>query len=84
MRLFFLMVSIALIALGVTACAGGVQVVSATSDSVMLKHSADSGGEAGRRAESECNNFSKKARFRTTHDDMGGGQRQTIYDCVPR
>jgi len=84
MRLFFLMVSIALIALGVTACAGGVQVVSATSDSVMLKHSADSGGEAGRRAESECSNFSKKARFRTTHDDMGGGQRQTIYDCVPR
>ena len=84
MRLVFLMISIALIALGLTACAGGVQVVSASSDAVMLKHSSDSGGEAARQAQDVCNNYGKKARFRTTHDDMGGGQRQTIYDCVPQ
>lgn len=43
MRLMFLMISLALIALGIAACAGSVQVVSASSDAAMLKHSADSG-----------------------------------------
>jgi hypothetical protein len=84
MRLMFLMISLALIALGITACAGSVQVVSASSDAVMLKHTADSSGAAAREAENLCGNYSKKARFRTSHDDMGGGQRQSIYDCVPR
>lgn len=84
MRLLFLMISIALIALGITACAGGVQVVSATSDSVMLKHTADAGGQAAREADNQCSNFAKKARLRASHDARGGGQRESIYDCVPR
>jgi hypothetical protein len=85
MRMLFLMISLALIALGITACAGGVQVVAATSDSVMLKHSADASGQAAREAENQCSSFAKKARLRSTHDDPGGaGPRQSIYDCVPR
>lgn len=80
MRLMFLMLSMMLIAIGLTACAGEVKTLAQSSDGVMLQ--AGPGNNLDSRADELCNQYGKKARFRSGHDQ--GGERQVIYDCVPR
>lgn len=80
MRLIFLVVSVALIAIGLTACAGEVKTLAQSSDGVMLQSLP--GNNLDARADELCGQYGKKARFRSGHDQ--GGERQVIYDCVPR
>ncbi len=80
MRLIFLMVSVALIATGLSACAGEVETLAQSSDGVMLQSLG--GGNTDARTTELCSQYGKKARFRSGHDQ--GGERQVIYDCVPR
>lgn len=68
-------------AIGVAACGGAVETVSAGSDGVTMRHVSGYEGAAGNQAQAECNNYGKKARLRSSHDD--GGRRFAIYDCVP-
>ena len=79
MRLLFLAISIMLIAVGLSACAGEVKTLAQSSDGVMLQ---SLGGNTDARADELCSQYGKKARFRSGHDQ--GGERQVIYDCVPR
>ena len=68
-------------ALALAACAGGSHVESASSDAVTVRHSVDSGSDAGSQALTECQKFGKKARLRSTHSDSTTDQ-LSIYDCV--
>jgi ABC-type glycerol-3-phosphate transport system substrate-binding protein len=64
------------------ACAGGLHVVSASSDAVTIRHSPDRNSDAESRAMTECQNFGKKARLRSSHSDAST-ERFSIFDCVP-
>jgi hypothetical protein len=75
-------IAVATLSLGLAACAGPVEVVSASTDAVTVRHTADSGGEAERQAVNNCSRFGKRARLRSNHSEQGGGQVFTIYDCV--
>lgn len=80
MRLIFLGISMMLIVIGLAACAGEVKTLAQSSDGVMLQ--AGPGANVEGRADELCNQYGKKARFRSGHDHSG--ERQVIYDCVPR
>ncbi len=80
MRLIFLMVSMTLIVIGLTACAGPVKTLAQSSDGVMLQ--SGPGNDLDARADELCGQYGKKARYRSAHDHSG--ERQVIYDCVPR
>jgi hypothetical protein len=69
-------------AIALTACAGGMQVVSQNSDAVSIRHSPDRGGDAAQQAQASCSNYGKKARYRSVHPDANN-QQYAIYDCVP-
>lgn len=69
------------LALALVACGGSIQTVSAGSDGTTLRHAAGYEGSANQQAQANCNIYAKKARLRSSHDD--GGQRFSIYDCVP-
>lgn len=70
------------LALGLAACAtGAVETVSASSDGVTVRHPAGYESSASQQAQAQCQNYAKKARLRSSHDE--GGRRFAIYDCVP-
>jgi hypothetical protein len=79
MRLFFLMVSMMLIVIGLTACAGEIKTLAQSSDGVMLQ--AGPGRDLDARANELCGQYGKKGRYRSSHDQSG--EKQAIYDCVP-
>lgn len=68
-------------ALALSACAGNVNVTSAGSDGVTVRHAAGYESYASAEANDQCNVFGKKARLRSSHSE--GGDRFAIYDCVP-
>lgn len=80
MRLVFLAISMMLIVIGLTACAAEVKTLAQSSDGVMLQ--AAPGPNLDSRADELCGQYGKKARYRSAHDQSG--ERQVIYDCVPR
>jgi len=69
-------------AIALAACHGHMQVVSASSDAVTIRHTPDAGGEAQRQALSECQRYGKKDRLRSSHSE-GTNETFTIWDCVP-
>ena len=79
MRQMFFMPSMMLIVVGLTACAGEIKTLAQSSDGVMLQ--AGPGRDLDARANELCNQYGKKGRHRSTHDQ--GAERQVIYDCVP-
>ena len=81
-RKLFLLAALALIGVGVAACAGPVETVSASSDATMMRYSAGSESDAARKANDNCNQYGKKARWRSNHPDASP-QTTAIYDCVP-
>lgn len=68
--------------LAVAACHGTVNVVSANSDTVTIRHTPSTGGEAANEAERYCAQYNKKARLRSSAPEPTNEQ-YTIYDCVP-
>lgn len=78
----FLFVALTLIGVGLIACAGPVETVSASSDATMMRYSAGSESDAAKRANDNCNQYGKKARQRSSHPE-GDTRTTTIYDCVP-
>jgi hypothetical protein len=67
---------------GLAACSGPVQTVSVSSDSVVMRHTADSGNVAADYANRYCNQYGKKARWRSSNSEPTN-ESLTIYDCVP-
>jgi hypothetical protein len=65
--------------LALASCAGGMRVESASSDAVTIRHSVDRNADS--EATTQCQNFGKKARLRSTHSDSTTEQ-LSIYDCV--
>ena len=63
-------------------CHGQMQVVSANSDAVTIRHTPDAGGAAERQALAECQRYGKKERLRSTHSESTN-ESFTIWDCVP-
>ena len=64
------------------ACAGPVEVVSANSQVVTLRHSADAGYKAEHYAQDYCHRYNKVAHWRSSTPEPTN-QEFTIYDCVP-
>ncbi len=77
----FLLLSTASL-LSLTACSGPVEVVSADSQAVTIRHSPDAGYEASEEAQEACGQYHKLARERSTHHESTN-QDFSIYDCVP-
>lgn len=73
----------ALATVSLAACAGGMNVESASSDSVTIRNSPDRAGDAATQANSECDKFGKKARLRSTHSESANNN-LTIFDCIPK
>jgi uncharacterized protein YcfL len=69
-------------ALALAACHGPVNVVSASSDAVVVRHTPDAGYAAEDQAQRYCAQYNKKARLRSTASEPTNEQ-LTIYDCVP-
>jgi len=83
MRGYLFRIAVVLAALtGLVACNGPVDVVSASSDAVTIRHTPDSGAEAADDAAKACSQYNKKARWRSTSAEPTN-QQFTIYDCVP-
>jgi hypothetical protein len=74
----------ALLATGLAACAGGMNVQSASTDAVTIEHSVDRKSDATAQAEQLCGNYGKRARFRVSHDQPQNGYQYSIYDCIAR
>lgn len=77
-RMGFVLTSVMIALAG---CGNSVEMVSAGSDGVTLRHLAGYEGSATNEANNQCNVYGKKARLRSSHDDSG--RRFAIYDCVP-
>src|SRR3954466_8525061 len=56
-------------AVALAACHGQMQVVSASSDAVTIRHTPDAGSAAERQAWAECQRFGKKERLRSSHSE---------------
>jgi hypothetical protein len=74
-------VYVVLAAVSLVGCAGGLEVVSASSDAVTIRASPDRDTDSA--ANSECDKFGKKARQRSRHTESTN-QNFVIYDCVAR
>ena len=72
----------AVIAVGVAACAGPVEVVSANSQVVTIRHTPDAAHKANDEAQRYCQQYNKMAHWRSTTSEPTS-QEFTIYDCVP-
>ena len=72
-----------LAAASLAGCAGGMNVESANSDTVTIRHSPDRGGDAEDKANSECDKFGKKAHLRSQHSDSRN-ESLAIFDCVAK
>lgn len=70
------------LAIGLAACAGPVEVVSANSQTITLRHTPDAGYKASDEAQRYCRQYNKIARWRSTSPEPTN-QEFTIYDCVP-
>jgi hypothetical protein len=68
--------------LALAACGGRMQVVSANSDAVTIRHTADAAGAAEREALNQCQRYGKKERLRSHHTDSTT-ETFSIWDCVP-
>lgn len=69
-------------AAALAACHGNMQVVSANSDAVTIRHTPDAGGAAERQALNECQRYGKKEKLRSSHSEATN-ESLTIWDCVP-
>jgi hypothetical protein len=67
---------------GLAACHGPVNVVSVSSDAVMIRHTPDSSNVATDYANRYCYQYGKKARWRSSSSEPTN-ESLTIYDCVP-
>lgn len=69
-------------AVGLAACAGPVEVVSANPQVITIRHTADAGHRAEQEAQRYCRQYAKIAHWRSTTSEPTN-QQFTIYDCVP-
>ena len=67
---------------GVAACRGPVNVVSVSSDAVVVRHTPDTANTATDYANRYCSQYGKKARWRSSSSEPTN-ESLTIYDCVP-
>ncbi len=82
MRFTSIALALALTSAALTACAGPVEVMSASTDAVTVRHTADAGGSAQTEAVNRCAQYNKRAQLRNTQDD-GNGRKVAIYNCIP-
>jgi hypothetical protein len=68
--------------IGLAACAGPMEVVSANPQVITIRHTPDAGYQAQSEAQRYCGQYNKTAHWRTTQTEPTN-QELTIYDCVP-
>lgn len=68
--------------IGLAACAGPIEVVSANSQAVTIRHTPDSGYQSDSTAQQYCGQYNKAAHWRSTAAEPTN-QELSIYDCVP-
>lgn len=78
LKLAFVLTGVA----GLAACHGPVNVVSVSSDAVVIRHTSDSGNVAADYAARYCAQYNKRARWRSSSSEPTN-ENLTIYDCVP-
>jgi hypothetical protein len=69
-------------AIGLAACAGPIEVVSANSQVVTIRHTPDAGYASEDYAQKYCGQYNKMAHWRSTASEPTN-QELSIYDCVP-
>ncbi len=69
-------------AIALAGCSGPVEVVSANSQVVTLRHSPDAGYKASDYAQRYCQQYGKVAHWRSSSGEPTN-QEYSIYDCVP-
>jgi len=69
-------------AIGLAACAGPVEVVSANPQVITIRHTPDAGYASQSEAQRYCAQYNKTAHWRSTASEPTN-QELSIYDCVP-
>ena len=68
--------------IGLAACAGPIEVVSANSQAVTIRHTPDANYASESEAQKLCGQYNKMAHWRSSAAEPTN-QELTIYDCVP-
>jgi len=69
-------------AIGLAACAGPVDVVSANPQVITIRHTPDARYQSDSEAQKYCGQYNKTAHWRTSSSEPTN-QELSIYDCVP-
>jgi hypothetical protein len=68
--------------IGLAACAGPIEVVSANPQVITIRHTPDANYASESEAQRYCGQYNKTAHWRTTSAEPTN-QELSIYDCVP-
>ncbi len=68
--------------IGLAACAGPVEVVSANPQVITIRHTPDARYQADSEAQRYCGQYNKTAHWRSSSGEPTN-QDYSIYDCVP-